>query len=286
VRAILGQKNSFATQSQEVRMFNSGSDPMLQALKAINYLVVRLPKADLHPLNIMSRDGKSLVRLGDIGNVFRKGTVELPPVSSGDPTANINGSRTGSMKIGLGLSVLGNIIGAMGGSKLGLDVAYQNVKSAVFEFQNVTEDKVGIDLLDRFLNDADLDPASVAIGNLLNEDSIYIITAVLRSDTFVFDASSTTDVGVTLDVPVIQQAVGGKLTVEAKNEAKTKLSYKGAIPLAFAFQAIQLFFDEGRFTAFRPAANVALAFTPQGPPAADIDADFLAPTDNFVVVKG
>ena len=264
-------------------MFNSGSDPMLQALKAINYLVVRLPKADLHPLHIMSRDGKNMVRLGDITNVFKKGQVDHPPIKTGDPQASINGSRTGSMKIGLGLSVLGSIIGAMGGSKLGLDVAYKNVKSAVFEFQNVTEDKVGIDLLDKFLNDADIDPASVAVGKLLDENSVYIITAVLRSDTFVFDTSSATDVGVTLDVPVIQQAVGGKITIDSQNATKTKLSYKGNIPLAFGFQAIQLFFDEGRFTAFKPAQNVTLAF--EAPAAQSANVDFLRPDDNFVAVK-
>jgi hypothetical protein len=265
-------------------MFNSGSDPMLQALKAINYLVVRLPKADLHPLHIMSRDDKNMVRLGDISNVFKQGKFGPPTIQSGDPQANINGSRTGSMKIGLGLSVLGNIIGAMGGSKLGLDVAYKNVKSAVFEFQNVTEDKVGIDLLDKFLNDSDIDSASVAVGKLFNEDRVYVITAVLRSDTFIFDASTTTETGVTLEVPVIQQAVGGKVTVEAQNETKTKLSYKGAIPLAFAFQAIQLFFEDGQFTAFKPAQNVTLAFEPAAG-ARPESVDFLDFDDPFVRVK-
>ena len=266
-------------------MFNSGSDPMLQALKAINYLVVRLPKADLHPLHIVSRDGKNLVRLGDIGNVFKKESVSPPAIQSGDPQANINGSRTGSLKIGLGLSVLGNIIGAMGGSKLGLDLAYKNVKSAVFEFENVTEDKIGIDLLDQFLNKSDVDPSSVAIGQLLSQDRVYIVTAVLRSDTFIFDATTTTETGVTLDVPVIQQAVGGKVTVEAKNEAKTKLAYKGTIPLAFGFQAVQLFFDDGHFTAFKPAQDVTLAF--EAPPAQKKDAtvDFMGADDNFVIVK-
>ena len=266
-------------------MFNSGSDPMLQALKSINYLAVRLPKADLHPLHIMSRNSSNLTRLGDITNVFTQGQFGPPPIQRDGTVANINGSRTGSMKIGLGLSILGNIIGAMGGSKLGVDVAYKSATTAVFEFQNVTEDKIGIDLLDRYLGSADINPASVVIGDLLDNDSVFVVTAVLRSDTFVFEAKGSSGVEVKVDVPVIQQAVGGNVTVEKADEAVTKVAYKGKVPLAFGFQAVQLFFQDGNFTAFKPAQNVAMAFTAAAG-SSEEGVEYMAPHDNFVSLRG
>ena len=64
---------------------------------------------------------------------------------------NINGQRTNDLKIGIGLSILGNILGAMGGTTLGLDAKYQQVERIAFEFHDVFEDRVEIAQLDQYL---------------------------------------------------------------------------------------------------------------------------------------
>ncbi len=261
-------------------MFNSSSDPFVQALKSIHYLVVRLPRSDMAPLQILTRSGDSLVALGEIANVMVAGSAPLPAIRLGVPVAPINGSRTGQMKIGLGLSLLGNIIGAMGGSRLGFDVAYRRATSATFEFQNVTEESVGIDLLDQFLSAADINPANAAISTLLDAASVYVVTSVLKSDIFVFDATSEQEGDIKLDVPVIQEAVGVNVTVKPQSESKTTIAYQGKIPLAFAFKAIQLFFDDGRFTSFKPAQGLAAAFEPFHDPGAE-KVDYLLTADTF-----
>ena len=56
--------------------------------------------------------------------------IPPPTIIADTPAANINGLRTSSMKIGVGLSFLGTIIGAMGGH-LGVEAQYQQAKSAV-----------------------------------------------------------------------------------------------------------------------------------------------------------
>lgn len=265
-------------------MFNSGSDPFVNALKSFGYLVVRLPKADTQPLQIVQRNGKQLERLGAMTKLLTAGeTIAVPKIASGTPVAPINGTRTGEMKIGLGLSILGNIIGAMGGSNLGIDVAYKNAKSAVFEFSDVTEDKVEVVELDQYLGDADINPANVFVSKLLEADSVYVITAVLKSTRFAFEAKASNGTDAAVSVPVIQAAVGGNVKVTTANTAESKVTYEGKIPLVFGFQAVQLIFDDGRYTAFKPAAGVGLSVdasnAPVGP--AGQKPDYLMLDDTF-----
>src|SRR5690349_22455405 len=100
-------------------MFNSASDPFINALKSFGYNVVRLPKPDMQPLQILAKNGDNLERLGALTTLLVPGgAINQPKITSGTPVAPISGSRTGDLKIGLGLSILGNVIGAMGGSSL------------------------------------------------------------------------------------------------------------------------------------------------------------------------
>ena len=41
-------------------MFNSGSDPFVNALKSFGYNIVRLPKSDIQPLLLLSKNGTTL----------------------------------------------------------------------------------------------------------------------------------------------------------------------------------------------------------------------------------
>jgi len=240
-------------------MLGSSSDPFIKALKSFGYLTVRLPKADIAPLQILSKNGKNLERLGPVVKLLTPGdNIGAPTISLGALAANINGQRTGEMKIGLGLSLLGSIIGAMSGSTMGVDVEYKQAKSAVFEFTDVTEDKIDIIDLDQYLGDADINPASVFVSKLLEADELYITTAVIKSAKFIFDAKQSGGVGVKVNVPVIQGAVGGNVTVGASGAADSKVTYEGKIPLVFGFQAVRLFFDGGKFTSLVPAEGVAL----------------------------
>ncbi len=261
-------------------MFNCTSDPFVNALKSFGYNMVRLPKANLQPLELLSQQqGKDLDRLGPMGTLLTAGeTIELPTVTTSQTTP-ISGSRTGELKIGVGLSILGNIIGAMGGSKLGLDVQYKNAKSAVFEFQDVQEDKVTIVDLDQYLGDADINPASVFLSKLLESDKLYIVTAVLKSKKFAFDAKGESGTEVKLEVPVIQQAVGGSVNVGVAQGSTSKLSYEGQTPLVFGFQAIQVFYESGKYTAFKPASGFTMKALDK---VEDSGADYLITEDTFV----
>jgi hypothetical protein len=246
------------------------SDPLLTALKSFGYCIIRLPKTDIKPLQILVKQGNNLERLGELTTLLVAGShIPLPEVSRDVVASNIIGAQTGNLKIGVGLSLLGNIIGAMGGSSLGLDVEYKHAKSAAFEFHGVLEDRVEVAKLDQYLADADVNPYSRSVATLLEADDIFITTAVIKSRVFTLEAKKSDETGLALNVPVIQQIVGTNVKVGTHNTVASKVTYEGPIPLVFGFQAVRVYYDDGRYTAFKPLKAGGAAMRGLGAPPSD-----------------
>jgi hypothetical protein len=224
---------------------------MITYLKAFSYSVVRLPRADIRPLHLLARSGPSLNRIGAVTTVFDAGEAKLPEVGSG-PAANISGKRTGALNVGVGLSVLANVIAAMGGSGLGLDVQYRQARTATFEFLDVVEDRIEVAALDQFLATADVNPHSRHVATLLEADDLYVTTATIKSRKFAVESKTSHGAGVELSIPEIQQLVGAEVTVSGEAATTAKVTYEGRTPLVFGFQAVRLFYEDGRYTAFEP----------------------------------
>jgi hypothetical protein len=234
-------------------------DPFVKALKSVGYNMVRLPKTDVRPLQLLYKNGDDLERLGAVTKLLTAGeNIPVPTMTTDVRAANINVTRSGEMKIGLGVSLLGTIVGAMGGSNLGLELQYKNAKSATFECNDVLEDKVEVVDLDQYLGDADINPASVYVSKLLEADKLYITTAVIKSTKFIFDAKDSSGQGVQMDVPAIQGVVSGNVKVSTESSTSTKVTYEGKVPLIFGFQAVQIYYENGAYTAIKPASSVAM----------------------------
>jgi hypothetical protein len=228
------------------------SDPLLTYLKSFGYNVIRLPRTDIQPLQVLVKEDTRLTRLGDLATILRPGTqVALPRLKENVAAANISGERTRDLSIGVGLSILGSVIGAMGGSKLGLDVTYKNARTAAFEFADVLEDRVDLADIDQYLTDADISAFSSHAAQLLEADSVYVMTSTIKSKKFIVQAKESSGTPIEIQIPEIQKTVGGSVKVTSAREASSKVAYEGPQPLVFGFQAARLFYENGRYTAFK-----------------------------------
>lgn len=236
-------------------MCGNQSDPFVTYLKSYGYNPIRMPRANIRPLQLLSKDGRDLTWLGEITDVL-SGSGTLPMIEADNPATGISGKRSGELSIGVGISLLGNVIGALGGSKLGFDVAYKNARTAVFEFPEVFEDRVSVAKLDQYLAQSDVNPNSVSVGKMLDSDAVYITTSCIKSKKFTLDAKSDSGATVGLDVPIVSQIVGGSIKVSRDSNVEGKLTYEGSTPIVFGFQAVRLFYDNGRYTAIKPATGV------------------------------
>lgn len=224
----------------------SRPDQSISFLKHLGYCVVRLPRADLKPLNTLLKTGKKdLTRLGELSTIMIKGSDDLPPLSVDNIAPHgVSGKESSSVKIEIGVNILGGIIQALGGSNLGLSTAFGRAKSVVFKFGNVLEDHIDIDRLDQFLSSASIRPNQNAVTSALIDDEVYVITSTIKTNSFTVTAMGESNVSVGLDVPVMQQAASGSLKVNVDKATEGTITYEGTIPIVFGFQAVKLIYDD------------------------------------------
>jgi hypothetical protein len=229
----------------------SCNDPYLKELRSKGYNVVRLPKADIRPLQLLTKRGDSLDRIGELATVLPASNVPMPPVTADTRVATLSGVHSGELSLGFGLSILGSIIGAMGGSKLGLDLTYKHAKSVTFEFLDVLEDRIEIAKLDQYLTSADVSPFSSYVAQLLEADQLFVTTATVKSNKISVESKGAGNAGVDVSIPEIKQVVGGNVKVGGGSDRSSKVTFEGPLPLVFGFQAVRLFYEGGRYQRFK-----------------------------------
>jgi hypothetical protein len=224
-------------------------DPILSLLKDFKYNVVRLPRTNIRPLQLFEKQDNDLVFLGEIPKLFKAGAgAPLPEVGPDEQAGFINGQRSRDLNLSVGLSILSGIISALGGGTLGLSAGYKKASALSFTFDDVKLNQIDRLDLSRFLNIATIDETVGPPAKLVEADKIYVITSTIKSSKFTTEAKQSNGKSVGVDVPVIQNALSGKVEVKTEGSSQSKVTYSGSVPLVFGFQAIRLVFEDGRFT--------------------------------------
>jgi len=248
----------------------SRPDQSLAFLRQYGFSVFRFPRASAQPLELMHRDGKDLTRLGMLPDLIESGTVtSLDVRREASPGIDIEGKETSRVNVAIGLSILGSFIGALGGGKLGLDGGFKNARTVTFEYAGVMEDAVDILALEKFVK-AGRVSSLIPSGTLekLLDDEVYVITSVLKTRKIVVTAQGEGGTAIAVDVPVVRQAVGANLKVDAASSRESRVAFEGPVPVAFAFQAVQLVFDDsGEFLTTQQLPSGEAAARSLSPPA-------------------
>lgn len=247
-------------------------------LREFGYGTLALPKSNVLPLQMLAKRGDRLGPIGPLIGTLAPGIVPLPPINRAR-TASVSGAKSKALSAELALDVLGAAIGALSGSSLGLKAAYKNASQVEFEFGDVFEQRADFNALDSYLaHAAPIAAIGPALQKLLEEDAVYVITATIETSSIKVKASSSSGADVGLSVPVVQQLVGGNVTVGTAGSGSSVLSYaSNDTPLAIGAEVVRLVFDRGKYKAaklVKPGA-VALGFAPAEPKPADRAPDLL-----------
>ena len=228
-------------------------DPTLKALKTIGYNVVQLPRVDLRPTQLLVSDNKRLKRLGEMSSVFAagQGAPAIPLISPDRPGPSIQITKTAALDLGVGLNILGGLISALGGSTLGLNLAYSKAHKIEMEYSGTLENSAELALIDAFLSGAITNPFATATKQMLEADMVYVVTSTLKANKLTVKATDQKKNSVGIDVPVLSQAIGGSIKVSGTGDSSTTVIFEGTVPLAFAFQAVKLIFDDGIYRSMK-----------------------------------
>lgn len=223
----------------------SRPDPFLNLLQGIGYLPLRLPREDVAPLQLLSLAGKKFGLLGDLNDAMNAGTAKLPAIKKDIGTAGqIEGTRSSTVKLSLGLDILGNILGALAGTKLDVSAGFQDASTLTFEFADVTVSCVSIILLDKYLNLATIDATAKQIEQLMQSGKVGVTTAVARTKKYIVSAQDDTGTDIKADVPVIKGIASGSLGVSTTGKGSQKIVFEGPKAVTFGVQAAKLRFDK------------------------------------------
>ncbi len=220
-------------------------DKSVKTLNGKGYNVVKLPRAGIEPMDILGKDDQATEWLGPLADVWQT-TVALPTVST-VPAVDISGQQSNTLDLSVGLKMLGNILSAFGASTPSLDLAYKKAKTLQFTYGQVTSTTVRPLQAGNFLAGGTLNTANPVVKHYMLDDEAeaYLIFDVLKSNEISVVATDQQGTEVKVDLGVVQSMVGAKVGLSAAGSGGTTLTYKGTIPVAFAFRAFEISFDQG-----------------------------------------
>jgi hypothetical protein len=212
-------------------------------LKDIGFNPVRLPRRDLGPADVLLTDGgKEPSKAGTL-QMLLGSEAALPDTTGGEPMADFGGEFTRKLDVGLGISILGALLGASLAGKLGVDTGLSRAKELHVSYEDVTQDSMPVIALQGWMEAADL-IAPNAVVVWLNGKKLAVVTATLRTAKLSVAAKSSRGESVALSVPEIEGIVGANAKVAAAGSDGTTVSFEGAEPLVFAFQAFTMLYDD------------------------------------------
>jgi len=222
-------------------------------LQRWGYNVVRHPREGIAPLDVIGRQRGTTAHLGVLdGLLARPG--ELPAVDRDLVAEGINGERTGSLHLGIGLSIVKSVLSAFEGGG-DLRVAYAKAESLRITFANVRTDVVAPLKIGQFLNQHVLASDPLLDQYLLGDGQLYVITQTIKSNQITVIATAKDGTDLAVKVPDVQGIVGGNIEVTSSNDRSTELIYHGDKDLIFGFRCFEVGVDKGMFQLFASAPS-------------------------------
>lgn len=240
------------------------NDPSITFLNKFGYNVVRLPRKDISPMDVLGKRD-SVERLGRLSAIWKTAAAE-PAVSAPQPVSDVEGQKSQDLELSIGLKVLENALKGLGAAVPSLNFAFKQARKVQFTYTNVTSASVEPLDVGNYLASGDLNTNNAAVAPyFLDEDAhAFLIVDVLRSDSISVTAKSESGVETTLDVPAIQGVVGVNIGVKPGSAGSSTITFKGPEPITFGFKAFIIAYSDGRWTLRGAKASGDMAFAVGG----------------------
>jgi hypothetical protein len=239
-------------------------DPSITFLNKFGYNVVKLPRTGIEPMDVIGRDTVTQW-LGPISRVWTSGSPEPQP-GPPNPAIAVNGQRTDSLDLSLGLSVLASTLAAFGASVPSLNVAYQRASSVQFTYSDVTSTSVAPFDAGNYLAEGTLSTNNPVVKNYFFGENAkaYLIVEVLKSTSITVTATDSHGLPVEIDIPALEGVVSGKVGVKPSSDSKSTITFTGTVPVTFGFSVQQIAREGDAWTLHGAAPGGDIAFAGPG----------------------
>jgi hypothetical protein len=218
-----------------------------QFLPDRDYLPLALPTSDMDVLWVLTRDRGAVRRFGVLADVL---TGTTPPgeelVRRNAIVVDATGKGNHSEKVGLTLNIVNTILTALGG-KAGLSLSDTGASSVDYTYTDVHADTVDIVKLDGWMAQADLSNTSRRVSEMLVAEKVYVVVGALKASGIAVSLLDNASQSVKVDIPTIQNMVGGGVTIDNAGGHSNKITFHGTQSLTVAAKVAQLKVDEQGF---------------------------------------
>jgi hypothetical protein len=229
-------------------------DPFSEHLIREGYIPIRHPREGVNPRDVLWRTSTTDFGFyAELSTIFTgTANVQIPQIIKDKQAANISGSKTGDLKIGIGLSIFATLISALGG-KVGVKLDFKNAKSISFAYENVTIDYILPVNLDMYLNNSDINQYLSAGGwDIVDRDELYAVTTVVKCNKIKVEAKDESGVGVGVDIPVISEILGANVSLTTQGANNSVIVFDMNTPLVFGVKIVQIYYESGKFQKVEP----------------------------------
>lgn len=215
------------------------TDRSTRFLRHLGYNVVRHPVEGIKPLQLIGWKKDSPKRLGEVSQLLNGSSAPEPTIEYDQVAGNINGQKSSKLPIKIGIDLLGSVIGAMGGN-LGITAKYESAKTIQFQYDNVLKDWANIISLGDYLMAGDVKWDHIVLKEyLFGRWNLYVITETVRSNKFGVTAFDKYAAELAVDLPVIDDMLGGEFSVKPESESSRMVLYEGPKHLTFGFSCVE-----------------------------------------------
>lgn len=218
-------------------------DPLISSLNSFGFYPIKHPDVGNKVFLILSKANGYLDGLGPLSD-FISEEGPLPEVEQDIQAADIAGIKSSDFDLDTGLNILGTFLSFLGAPAIGLKAAFSKAKNVVFQYRNVVKDRVRLTKVEKFLTKVTPSKGSRLLQEIEDRGEAYVITELLKSNSFGIVAFDEKGFEVGIDVDHINQLLGVNSKIGVKKISEFHTVFEGKMSASFAFKAYSIWITE------------------------------------------
>ncbi len=220
-------------------------DPALSYLNDFGYNVVRLPRADIRPLDLVGRHRGSFERIGRLDQLISPSKSPFPSVRWNCAVSDLEGQRSNQLDFSVAAKIVAAFISGLGGNPA-VSSKLSHLSKMQIQLSDVKSDRAEPAAIGKLLDGAAIETSNPMWSAYLSgAGKLFVIFETLKSGSLKLHVSEEQKAGASIDLPVLKEMVGGNVNVEIKKEAGLGLSFSGSQQLVFGFKCLEISLSDG-----------------------------------------
>lgn len=220
-------------------------DPALSYLNDFGYNVVRLPRADIRPLDLVGRHRGHVERIGRLDQLISPSKKPQPQVRWNSQVSGLEGQLSDQLDFSFAAKIVAAFVQGLGGNPAVSSKLSQLTKLRI-QLSDVKSDRAEPAAIGQLLDGATLETSNPLWAPYLSgAGKLFVIFETLKSSSLKLQVDEAHSASASIDLPVLREVAGANVHVEMKSESGLGLTFSGTQQLVFGFKCLEISLSDG-----------------------------------------